>query len=137
MKLPAERMYWIVVGTILFFAVSYLTVSAWESYIGRIEGEVWRGFLLGPAVWILPSSLMWGALFVSFALLSSSSPAGDLVQEIAIPILLLLTVGMSVWFYRSRRAPLKRRVAVLAALLAFGVVPPLITMGLMTWWITS
>lgn len=136
MKTNAERLYWIFAAIYLLLATIYVATSAWEIHVGRIDGEIWRNLLLVPALWLFPSSLMLGIMLAELAFMPVSEVM-LLGSDLGIAILALLTIAMAAWFYRSRRAPLKLRVAVLAGLTIFGVAVRVVVYLLITVWAFS
>ncbi len=132
MNVAANRIYWVSVGFVMFMAAAYLVASAWQSFGGRVDEPAWSLFF-EPASWLFPLSLMHGVLLATFAIPRLGSSGIDAVLVFHA----LLTLGMAVWFYRSRRAPLRLRVAVLAGLLLLGVAARLLVFLLIWIWAYS
>jgi hypothetical protein len=132
MKLPAERLYWIAVGFVLFFAAAYLATLAWQTFVGRTDGEAVDLFFL-LASWLFPLAVGPAVMVAEVAVPQLRSSGIDAVALVHV----LLTIGMAVWFYCSRQAQLRLRVAVLTGLMAFGVVARLIVLLLILRWAYS
>lgn len=114
----AEGVYWACVVFMMVVAVVYGAMTGWEGVVGPFK----HGFLdevVGPALWLFPSSLMLGWMFLFFA---QPDPSAHWIVVFVL-IHEFLTLALAVWFYRSRRASLCLRGAVLAGLLVVGAAP--------------
>ncbi len=121
MKTALEWVYWTIVALIIIIAVTYGAVAGWENFAGPFEHGVLNRIVLDSAIWLFPSSLLLGWMFLFFTF--SDRVQSETVVAVAVCTHALLTLALAVWFYRSRRASLRLRGAVLAGLLIVGVAP--------------